>query len=326
MQYLVVTGGCGFIGSHVIDSALKLGYNVINIDRLSYAADLKNTSQHSSNKSYIHLEIDIRNPKELSAVFEKYLVIGVIHLAAETHVDNSIENPRLFAETNIIGTLNLLECWREMLKCHKSIFKKFLHVSTDEVYGDLPREGLFTESTAYAPSSPYSASKAGSDHLVRAWGRTYGLPYIITNCSNNFGPRQHKEKLIPKTVNAFLRRERMPIYGDGTNIRDWLFVADHADAILKLFGSDVIGETFNVGTHNEVSNLNIVSSIAKHMNRLLGNNFEYQSLVEFVADRSGHDQRYAIDATKLNRQIVWGTKRPFEENLEDTVRWFVEND
>ena len=327
---LLVTGGAGFIGSAVVRTAIGQGYCVINVDALTYAANTENLSSVAGQENYAFEQIDIRDRGQLAHVFGKYQPDAVMHLAAESHVDRSIDGPSDFIETNIVGTFNLLDVsrsyWEER---RKPASFRFHHVSTDEVYGSLPADPsvLFTETTAYNPRSPYSASKASSDHLVRAWFETYGLPIVITNCSNNYGPYQFPEKLIPVIVLNALAEKPLPIYGDGSNIRDWLFVDDHADALLQVLQKGEVGRTYNIGGNSELTNLNLVKALCMILDRLSPRDSGlYQELIEFVTDRPGHDARYAIDASRIKDELGWEPSVTVEQGLEQTVRWYLENE
>ena len=331
---ILVTGGAGFIGSAVIRNILSsTDFIVVNIDKLTYAGNLDSIPDADSNKRY-HIEImDICDKSAIEAVFEKYKPNAVMHLAAESHVDRSIDSPDEFMQTNIIGTFNLLVAARSYFQTldddAKSTFR-FHHISTDEVYGDLDGEDdLFTEQTSYAPSSPYSASKASSDHLVRAWGRTYGLPTIITNCSNNYGPYHFPEKLIPHVILNAISGKPLPVYGDGSQIRDWLYVEDHAQALLQVVTEGEVGETYNIGGHNEKKNIEVVEAICDLLEELAPNKpsgvVHYRDLITFVKDRPGHDARYAIDASKIERKLGWVPEESFETGLRKTVQWYLEN-
>ena len=331
---ILVTGGAGFIGSAVIRNILSsTDFTVVNIDKLTYAGNIDSIPDADSNKRY-HLEIiDICDKSAIEAVFEKYKPNAVMHLAAESHVDRSIDSPDEFMQTNIIGTFNLLVASRSYFQTldddAKSTFR-FHHISTDEVYGDLEGvDDLFTEQTSYAPSSPYSASKASSDHLVRAWGRTYGLPTIITNCSNNYGPYHFPEKLIPHVILNAISGQPLPIYGDGSQIRDWLYVEDHAQALLQVVSQGEVGETYNIGGHNEKKNIEVVEAICDFLEELAPIKpkgvSNYRDLITFVKDRPGHDARYAIDASKIERELGWVPEESFETGLRKTVKWYLEN-
>ena len=324
MKNILITGGAGFIGSHLVKHfTLKYpNYKIINFDILSYASDLSRLSTIENNKNYNFIKGDINDTNLLNEVFKKFKIDSVINLAAESHVDNSIKNPNKFAETNIMGTLNLLNISNKFWQ--NSNHNLFYHISTDEVYGELGEKGLFSESSAYNPKSPYSASKASSDHLTRAFYHTFKLPIIISNCSNNYGPDQHFEKLIPLTIKKIINNEKIPIYGDGKNIRDWIFVKDHVDAIDKIFHSNMLGETFNIGGENEINNLDLVTKIIQITDAKLGRNPNSSvNLISFVEDRKGHDFRYAIDNTKINNQLGWYPKTTFMKGLEETVASYI---
>jgi len=336
---ILVTGGAGFIGSAVIRYIVdNTSDEVINVDKLTYAGNLESLLSISNNDRYHFEQVDICDRDELNRVFSEHKPDAVMHLAAESHVDRSIDGPAEFIETNIVGTYTLLEAtrqyWLTLAEKNKSAFR-FHHISTDEVYGDL--EGttdLFTETTPYEPSSPYSASKAASDHLVRAWLRTYGLPTIITNCSNNYGPYHFPEKLIPLVILNALEGKPLPIYGKGDQVRDWLYVEDHASALVKVVTEGVIGETYNIGGHNEKQNIEVVEAICEILNELVptnsysregGNTEGFKSLITFVKDRPGHDMRYAIDACKIEKELGWCPQETFETGLRKTVKWYLEN-
>lgn len=317
---LLVTGGCGFIGSELIRQAVAQGRDVVNIDALTYAANPMSLASINGSPHYQFHKIDIRDSAALSKVFAETKPDSVIHLAAESHVDRSIEGAKDFITTNINGTFNVLECVRE----HGA---RLLHVSTDEVYGDLlSNDRAFTEQTAYAPSSPYSASKAASDHLVRAWGRTYDLPVLITNCSNNYGPYQFPEKLIPVVILSCLAERPIPVYGTGENIRDWLYVGDHARGLLSVLDDGVQGETYNIGGDNELRNIDLVKALCTIMDaerpRRSG---QYSDLIEFVPDRPGHDRRYAVNASKIKNELGWEPSISANEGFAATVRWYLDN-
>lgn len=329
---VLVTGGAGFIGSAVIRYIIKNTKDeVLNIDKLTYAGNLESLKEVDSDSRYQFKQIDICDTEKLNQVFTEFKPDVVMHLAAESHVDRSIDGPAEFITTNIVGTYTLLEVtrkyWLELSEQQKQQFR-FHHISTDEVYGDL--EGttdLFTETTAYAPSSPYSASKASSDHLVRAWQRTYGLPTIVTNCSNNYGPYHFPEKLIPLVILNALDGKPLPIYGKGDQIRDWLFVEDHACALYKVVTAGVVGETYNIGGHNEKQNIEVVKTICKILDELKPqfNAQPYETLITFVKDRPGHDLRYAIDASKIAQDLAWKPEETFETGIRKTVEWYLNN-
>jgi dTDP-glucose 4,6-dehydratase len=327
---IFVTGGAGFIGSAVIRHLLDdTDAFIVNIDKLTYASNLESIPTAASNERYALAKVDICDGPALRMLFGKYQPRGVIHLAAESHVDRSIDGPREFIQTNVVGTFTLLQealfYWRKLNGPVRNTFR-FLHVSTDEVFGSLGPEGLFTEASPYAPNSPYSASKAASDHLVRAWCETYELPALITNCSNNYGPYHFPEKLIPHMIIRGLADEALPVYGDGQNVRDWLYVEDHARALARVFEHGKIGETYNVGGRNERSNLYVVEQICGLLDVLEPSaRGARRRLINFVTDRPGHDRRYAIDASKLERELGWTARENFETGLEKTVTWFLSN-
>jgi len=331
---LAITGGAGFIGSAVIRHLISnTDYEVVNIDKLTYAGNLESLLPVSKSKRYHFELVDIGAAKKISKIFSKYQPDAIMHLAAESHVDRSIDGAAEFIQTNIVGTYTLLEeakkYWDSLGAEEKKSFK-FHHVSTDEVYGDLETtDDLFTEDTPYAPSSPYSASKASSDHLVRAWHRTYGLPVVITNCSNNYGPYQFPEKLIPVIILNALAGKPLPIYGDGKQIRDWLYVDDHARALVKALEYGKVGETYNIGGHNEKTNLEVVNTVCRILDELRpdkpDNIQSYADLITFVKDRPGHDLRYAIDAGKIAKDIGWEPDETFETGIRKTVNWYLDN-
>lgn len=329
---LVVTGGAGFIGSAVIRHIIeKTPHQVLNIDKLTYAGNLESLNSISKNSRYQFSQTDICDREALDQLFLEFQPDLVMHLAAESHVDRSITGSAAFVETNIIGTYQLLEAARNYwnnLEEHKKLAFRFHHISTDEVYGDLEgTDDLFLETTSYAPSSPYSASKASSDHLVRAWYRTYGLPTIVTNCSNNYGPYHFPEKLIPLVILNALESKPLPIYGKGDQIRDWLYVEDHARALYKVVTEGVVGETYNIGGHNEKQNIEVVKIICSILDELRpqANNTPYASLITFVKDRPGHDLRYAIDASKIATELGWKPEETFETGIRKTVEWYLNN-
>ncbi|MFW2105533.1 dTDP-glucose 4,6-dehydratase [Acinetobacter guillouiae] len=329
---VLVTGGAGFIGSAVVRYIIKNTKDeVLNIDKLTYAGNLESLKEVDSDSRYQFKQIDICDDEKLNQAFAEFKPNVVMHLAAESHVDRSIDGPAEFITTNIVGTYTLLEVvrkyWLNLSELQKQQFR-FHHISTDEVYGDL--EGttdLFTETTAYAPSSPYSASKASSDHLVRAWQRTYGLPTIVTNCSNNYGPYHFPEKLIPLVILNALDGKPLPIYGKGNQIRDWLFVEDHARALYEVVTQGVVGETYNIGGHNEKQNIEVVKTICNILDELKPrmNNQPYETLITFVKDRPGHDLRYAIDASKIDQDLGWKPEETFDTGIRKTVEWYLNN-
>lgn len=323
---ILVTGGAGFIGSAVIRLAIKRGFEIVNVDALTYAACLENIASVEGNDAYRFEQVNICDQQGLSRVFQEHMPDRVMHLAAESHVDRSIDGPGAFLQTNIIGTYTLLETARTYwIDSSKKPNFRFHHVSTDEVFGSLGAEGKFTETTAYAPNSPYSASKASSDHLVRAWAETYGLPTVTTNCSNNYGAYQFPEKLIPVVVLNALAGKPIPIYGKGDNVRDWLYVEDHADALLKVMQDGEINRTYNIGGENEISNLDLVKLICKILDKEQPSEQPYENLIEFVTDRPGHDQRYSIDPTRIRTELDWRPSVTLEEGLTKTVQWYLEN-
>ncbi len=328
---ILITGGAGFIGSHVVRLFVEQypNYHIINLDKLTYAGNLANLSDVENAPNYTFIKEDICNYEGISELFNKYDISDVIHLAAESHVDRSIKDPFTFAHTNVMGTLCLLQVAREHWSKSEKGFedKLFYHVSTDEVYGSLEmNELLFTEETKYAPHSPYSASKASSDHFVRAFHDTYGMQTIISNCSNNYGPNQFPEKLIPLFVNNICQGKPLPVYGKGENVRDWLYVLDHARAIDVIFHRGKEGDTYNIGGCNEWTNIDLITVLIKTVDKLLGREEGYSlKLITYVKDRAGHDLRYAIDASKLQKELGWSPSLQFEEGIEQTVRWYLDN-
>lgn len=328
MKKILITGGAGFIGSHLVRRMVKKypSYQIYNLDALTYAGNLENISDIQNEPNYTFIKGNIIDENFINQLFQKFRFDGVIHLAAESHVDRSIEDPLAFVKTNVIGTMNLLNaaktCWKDTLDG-----KRFYHISTDEVYGSLGKTGLFTEKTAYEPNSPYSASKASSDHFVRAYGETYNLPYVITNCSNNYGPNHFPEKLIPLFINNIINNKPLPVYGDGKYTRDWLFVEDHAVAIDLVFHHGKNHETYNIGGFNEWQNINLVKLLCQKMDEKLGRiSGTSEKLISYVKDRPGHDLRYAIDASKINQELGWKPSVTFEEGLEITINWFLANE
>ena len=333
---ILVTGGAGFIGSAVIRHIINdTAHNVVNVDKLTYAGNLESLASVSDSNRYAFEQVDICDANEIKRIFEQHQPDVVMHLAAESHVDRSIDGPGDFMQTNIIGTYTLLEqaraYWQNLPESQKATFK-FHHISTDEVYGDLPHPDthggellLFTETTAYKPSSPYSASKASSDHLVRAWHRTYGLPTVITNCSNNYGPYHFPEKLIPLMILNALDGKPLPVYGKGNQIRDWLYVEDHARALVKVATEGKVGETYNIGGHNEKQNIEVVTTICDILDELVPSSSSYKELITYVEDRPGHDMRYAIDSTKVKNDLGWVPEETFESGIHKTVQWYLNN-
>ncbi|MGN6866672.1 dTDP-glucose 4,6-dehydratase [Neisseria sp. P0020.S003] len=334
MKKILVTGGAGFIGSAVVRHIIQNTQDsVVNVDKLTYAGNLESLTEVANNPRYAFEQVDICDRAELDRVFAQHQPDAVMHLAAESHVDRSIDSACEFIQTNIVGTFNLLEAarayWQQMPSEKREAFR-FHHISTDEVYGDLHgTDDLFTETTPYAPSSPYSASKASSDHLVRAWLRTYGLPTIVTNCSNNYGPYHFPEKLIPLIILNALDGKPLPVYGDGMQIRDWLFVEDHARALYQVVTEGVVGETYNIGGHNEKANIEVVKTICTLLEELVPEKpagvARYEDLITFVQDRPGHDVRYAIDAAKIGRELGWKPQETFESGIRKTVQWYLDN-
>ena len=327
MRNILVTGGAGFIGSHLVRLLVNKypNYHIINMDVLTYAGNLENLKDIEYKENYTFVKCDICDVEKVNQVFKKHQIDSVIHLAAESHVDRSINDPFSFAQTNVMGTLNLLqaakESWNGNFTNHL-----FYHVSTDEVYGSLGEEGFFTEETAYDPHSPYSASKASSDHFVRAFADTYGLPTVISNCSNNYGSYQFPEKLIPLFINNIVNNKPLPVYGTGENVRDWLFVDDHARAIDVIFHDGKLGETYNIGGFNEWKNIDLIKVMIKTVDRFLGREEgTSDKLITYVTDRAGHDLRYAIDSSKLKNELGWEPSLQFEEGIEKTVKWYLEN-
>ena len=320
---VLVTGGAGFIGSAMVRLLIARGYDVVNVDALTYAADLANLTEIDKHPRYFFEHCDIRDQAGLDRVFETYKPKAIIHLAAETHVDRSISRPEKFVDTNVNGTLTLLECARRYWDNNGNAESfRFLHVSTDEVYGSVLLPGQFSEDSRYNPSSPYSASKAASDHLVQAWGKTYGLPVMLTHCTNNFGPRQTPDKLIPMAITQGLLNKPITIYGNGSNVRDWLYVEDHAEALLEVLSKGRIGQSYNIGGGQEFSNLSVAHKICARLDDLRPEAAPHNRLLSFVQDRPGHDQRYSVSTTRIQSELNWYPAITFDERLTDTVRWY----
>jgi dTDP-glucose 4,6-dehydratase len=327
MKNILVTGGAGFIGSHLVRLLVNKypEYHIVNMDVLTYAGNLENLKDIEDKENYTFVKCDICDVKKVLKIFEEYTIDSVIHLAAESHVDRSIEDPFSFAQTNVMGTLSLLQAAKAYWDGN-FIDKLFYHVSTDEVYGSLGEEGFFSEETAYDPHSPYSASKASSDHFVRAFNDTYGLPVVISNCSNNYGSYQFPEKLIPLFINNIVNNKPLPVYGKGENVRDWLFVNDHVRAIDVIFHKGKLGDTYNIGGFNEWKNIDLIKVMIKTVDQLLGRKEgTSEKLITYVTDRAGHDLRYAIDSTKLKNELGWEPSLQFEEGIEKTVKWYLNN-
>jgi len=328
---VLVTGGAGFIGSAVIrDILTHTSWSVVNGDKLTYAGNLESLASVSSDSRYVFEKVDICDAAEVARLFDQHRPNGVLHLAAESHVDRSIDGPADFIQTNIVGTYTLLQAarsyWMTLAGAERDQFR-FHHISTDEVYGSLGDDGYFYETTPYDPNSPYAASKAASDHLVRAWGHTFGLPVVVTNCSNNYGPYQYPEKLIPLIIHNALAGKTLPVYGTGSNVRDWLYVEDHARALRRVFTEGKIDETYNIGGHNERKNIDVVHELCRLLDELVpASPFRpHAKLIQFVTDRPGHDQRYAIDASKIERELGWKPQETFETGLRKTVEWYLAN-
>lgn len=327
MKKILITGGAGFIGSHVVRRFVEAysSYHIYNLDALTYAGNLDNLAEVISASNYTFLQADIVDAEVIDKLFETHKFESVIHLAAESHVDRSIKDPIAFVKTNVIGTLNLLNSFKKLWQDNWED-KLFYHISTDEVYGSLGAEGLFTETTAYDPNSPYAASKASSDHFVRAFGETYGLPYIISNCSNNYGPNQFPEKLIPLFIQNCIDNKELPVYGDGRYTRDWLYVEDHSRAIDLIFHNGKLKSTYNIGGFNEWQNIDLIHLLGKIMDvKLNRESGTCAKLITYVKDRPGHDLRYAIDASKLNKELNWKPSVSFEQGLEQTIDWYLNN-
>lgn len=330
MKTIFVTGGAGFIGGNFILNLMKTGQaKVINYDKLTYAGNLDNLSSIKDDDNYEFIQGDICDRKKLSDLFESFEIDHIVHFAAESHVDRSIDAPGEFIQTNVVGTFELLEATRKFVATKNSDRKhfRFLHVSTDEVYGSLGEIGLFTEETAYAPNSPYAASKASSDHLVRSYHKTFGLPVLTTNCSNNYGPFQFPEKLLPLMIHNALAGKPLPIYGDGKQIRDWLFVEDHCNAIMRVLEKGEVGQVYNIGGNNEKTNEEVVHALCEILDEMVPDSSHrpHKNLIQYVEDRPGHDRRYAIDASKIQNQLGWKPQESFETGLRKTVRWYLDN-
>ena len=324
---ILITGGAGFIGSHLVRHFVKKypNYEIYNLDSLTYAGNLENLKEIEDYSNYSFIKADINNEIEINELFTKYKFEKVIHLAAESHVDRSITDPLAFVKTNIIGTLNLLNAFKTIWQ-NNFEGKMFYHISTDEVYGSLGETGLFQETTAYSPNSPYSASKASSDHFVRAYGETYGIPYIVSNCSNNYGPFQFPEKLIPLMIHNIIKEKELPVYGDGKYTRDWLYVEDHVEAIDLILHKGEAGETYNIGGLNEWKNIDVINLLCEILDRKLERQKgTSEKLIRFIKDRPGHDRRYAIDSSKIEKELSWKPRYSFEQGIEDTVSWYMEN-
>jgi dTDP-glucose 4,6-dehydratase len=325
---ILITGGAGFIGSHLVRHFVKKynQYRIVNLDSLTYAGNLENLKDIEKEQNYVFVKGDITDLDNIRLIFNQYSIDGVLHCAAESHVDRSIDDPMIFVKTNVLGTANLLQVAREQWK-DDTTTHRFHHISTDEVYGSLKEEGYFTEQTPYDPRSPYSASKAGSDHLVRAFWHTYKLPVVLSNCSNNYGPYQFPEKLIPLFIRNIMLGKALPVYGRGINVRDWLYVVDHVEALDLIFHKGRSGETYNVGGNNEWRNLELVQLLCETMDKKLGNPAgTSKELITFVKDRAGHDLRYAIDASKIERELGWKPRLTFEEGINKTIDWYLNNE
>lgn len=324
---LLVTGGAGFIGSSVIRLAIEGGDTILNLDSLTYAANLENIADLAHSKNYQFEKADIRDRGALDRIFADYKPDAIMHLAAESHVDRSIDGPAEFIDTNIVGTYNMLEAARSYWEAQgRPNTFRFHHISTDEVYGSLGDTGLFEETTAYSPNSPYSASKAASDHLVRAWGETYGMPFVLTNCSNNYGPYQFPEKLIPVVIINAISGKDIPVYGEGLNVRDWLYVEDHADALLRVVRDGENKRTYNIGGNNEARNIDLVTIICSILDDLVPGDKPYSDQITYVRDRPGHDMRYAIDASRIEKELGWKPSVTLEQGMRKTVQWYLDNE
>ena len=323
---ILITGGAGFIGSAVVRLAIARGHHVVNLDALTYAANLENVAKAAQSDRYAFEQTDIRDRAALDRILAQHRPDAIMHLAAESHVDRSIDGPAAFVETNVIGTFNMLEAARAYWTAQGRLDNfRFHHISTDEVFGSLGETGQFTEITPYDPRSPYSASKAGSDHLVRAWAETYGLPVVLTNCSNNYGPYHFPEKLVPVVILKALSGQPIPVYGDGGNVRDWLYVEDHADALLLVLEKGRVNRSYNIGGENEATNIDLVRTICAHMDDLHPQGAPHADLITFVTDRPGHDRRYAIDPTRIRTELDWRPSVTVEEGLRRTVEWYLAN-
>ena len=323
MRNILITGGAGFIGSHLVKHFVKKykSYHIINVDKLTYASNIDFLEEINNFKNYTFIQADICDTKKIKKIFEKYNISDIIHLAAESHVDNSIENALEFAKTNILGTINLLELSRKNWTNRKN--NLFYHISTDEVFGTLGESGIFNENSTYDPHSPYSASKASADHFVRAFYDTHKLPVIISNCSNNYGPNQHNEKLIPTVINSLVNKRKIPVYGDGLNVRDWLYVKDHVEAIDVIFHEGSIGETYCIGGKNEIKNIDLIKLIIKEFDDIQKNKNSSVDLISYVDDRLGHDYRYAIDISKIKNELGWQPKTNINVGLKNTLNWYL---
>ena len=323
MKNILITGGAGFIGSHLVKYFVKKykNYNIINLDKLTYASNISFLDEIKNFKNYFFIQGDVCDMEKIQEIFNKYKISNVIHLAAESHVDNSIENALEFANTNIIGTINLLELSRKNWNKKKN--NLFYHISTDEVFGTLNKSGVFSENSKYDPHSPYSASKASADHFVRAFYDTHKLPVILSNCSNNYGPNQNKEKLIPTVINSLINKTKIPVYGNGLNVRDWLYVEDHVEAIDLIFHKGIIGDTYCIGGQNEIKNIDLIKMIIKEYDLIQQNKNSSLDLISFVKDRLGHDYRYAVDISKIRNELGWIPKTNFIDGLKKTVNWYL---